>query len=359
MIWFWLISACAWKCSCCQKIQSKKTPSMTAPVNLSLIFFIYFLFIFVFLPLLSWTILTSRTEIPWHVTLPHTHTLSSCLLCVVSTSHHLFYPLLNLFLWQRRWEKTSLLLLLDAPRCQSHPTLRTFLEGFFFQSLAGEFAKSALRKLSRWPSVSVKRISYVHVRTLLLFVCFVQTCAPAQQRKVQKKHTQFQHPHAETQTRFGVDYITPQVCFANGCHRLMVSFVHGSAGQTKPDQKCAWVFQSSASEGQWLISSVLMECVWRWLFLHLVMIAVSCLQGWIFLTHSNMKLWRWVLRLFFFYLFIYFSCFCNIELNNELNLFIGEISENMRRMWSFIFNDRKMSSSTHVFHPWLKNISSI
>lgn len=92
-----------------------------------------------------------------------------------------------------------------------------------FSSERIEFGKSVLHKLSWWQPVSVKRISRVHVVILLLFVCFVQICA------------QYKHPRARMQTHSGVDYITPQVCFAPWCHRPVVCFVHSSTGQTKHD----------------------------------------------------------------------------------------------------------------------------
>lgn len=50
-------------------------------------------FFSLYLPLLSWTILTSRAEIPWHVTL--LHTLSSCLLC----RQHLSSSFLSLWIY--------------------------------------------------------------------------------------------------------------------------------------------------------------------------------------------------------------------------------------------------------------------
>lgn len=55
----------------------------------------------------------------------------------------------------------------------------------------------------------------------LLFFADLHACTAKKSTK-KTTHTQFQHPHAQSQTRFGVDYITPQVCCANWCHRLML-----------------------------------------------------------------------------------------------------------------------------------------
>lgn len=54
----------------------------------------------------------------------HLHTLLLLSVVSVSHSHQRFYPC-SLFLYKRRWENTSLLLL-DFTRCQSNPTLGTF-----------------------------------------------------------------------------------------------------------------------------------------------------------------------------------------------------------------------------------------
>lgn len=143
-------------------------------------------FSFLFLPLLSWTSLTGRRDIPWHVTLPHT--LPSCLLCVVSTSHHLFYPFKAIFMAEEVGEYITPPTGRAAVPVTSHsPHL---LQGFFFLSEQREFGKSALHKLSWWPPVSGKRISHFPVVTLLFFVCFVQTCTHARQEKKKKSKKQ-------------------------------------------------------------------------------------------------------------------------------------------------------------------------
>lgn len=118
-------------------------------------------------------------------------------------------------------------------RCgASHlPLSAPFRVIFFFLSVRSEFGKSVLHKLSWWQSVSVKHISGVHVVIFLLFVCFVQICAHAHP----KTTPQFKHLHAQMQTAFGVDYITPQVCFPHWCHRLMVCSVLSSSGQMDHD----------------------------------------------------------------------------------------------------------------------------
>lgn len=170
-----------------------------APVNLNVIFAFFF---FAFYSSFGFHGQFSPAEQKSH-DMSHYCTHSPHVSSVSSAPHIIFFIPLNLFLWQRRWENTSLLLL-DAPRCQSHPTLRTFERLFFFlfPSVLSEFSQSALHKLSRWSSISVKRASHIHVATFLLFVCFVKTCTHARQKQTNIKHnSQFQRPHAQMHKR--------------------------------------------------------------------------------------------------------------------------------------------------------------
>lgn len=120
MIWLWLISDVHENVVAARKFNLTTVHSCTSHSKCDSFFFL-------FLPLLSWTILTGSTDIPWHVTLPHT--LSSCLLCVVSTSHHLFYPFEAIFMAEEMGEYITPPTGRAAVPVTSHsPHL---LEGFF------------------------------------------------------------------------------------------------------------------------------------------------------------------------------------------------------------------------------------